>query len=290
MVAIIATQAANNVVSKIVVSDLAIPPIAYAATRSALVALCASAWLFPRPKDFWRVLLVALLVGGPNQALLFVGLQHTSPSVAAITFQLGMPFGAVLAMVFLQERVTARRWVGIVCTFVGAVTVMWKPGTFALAPGLIFIALAALFGAGGAVLIRRIPGVRPLQLQAWVGFAGVWPLGTLTVLTEQDQVQAMAAGGFVFLGCLLFSVLGVSILAHTLHYGLMQKHEASLMAPLAVMNPLFTMLFGVIFTGDIITFQVAAGAALAVLGIIIVTFRPPRRPLVAYLWPWSPKA
>lgn len=277
LVTIIMTQAANNVVSKIVIGQMSIPPVGYAAVRMLVVAVLAAPWLMPAPRKWGRVIILALLLGGPQHALLFLGLQHTSPSVAAITLQIGMPISAVLAMFFLKERVSTQRWIGVFCTFCGAALVSWKSGELALAPGAIFFVLAALAGASGAVLLRTVPDVPPLQLQAWVGFAGFIPLSFLSALTEEHQVDSMIAAGWPFLACLLFAAIVVSILAHTINFWLMQRHEASLMAPLTVMNPLFTMMLGTALTGDVIDLRVGLGALSAVLGILIVTVRIPSR-------------
>ncbi|WP_202882825.1 EamA family transporter [Microvirga tunisiensis] len=50
--------AAHTVVSKIVVSDMAIPPLFYAAIRYGIVAMLALPWLLPMPRPTWRILLV----------------------------------------------------------------------------------------------------------------------------------------------------------------------------------------------------------------------------------------
>src|SRR5512147_2230056 len=83
--------AANNVLSKYVVSGLDVPPLFYAASRFAIVALATFPFLLPAPRPLWRLVVVALLMGGGNFALMFVGLKLSTPSSAAVVLQLGMP-------------------------------------------------------------------------------------------------------------------------------------------------------------------------------------------------------
>ncbi|MBC7491631.1 MAG: DMT family transporter, partial [Novosphingobium sp.] len=105
LVLICLTWAFNNVLSKIVVDAWAVPPLFYAALRFAVVALAMLPWLWPMPRPAWRIILIALLMGGGNFALLFVGLQTSSPSSAAIVLQLGAPFTILLSVLMLGERV-----------------------------------------------------------------------------------------------------------------------------------------------------------------------------------------
>jgi drug/metabolite transporter (DMT)-like permease len=71
----------------------------------------------------------------------------------------------------------------------------------------------------------------------------------------------------------LFSGLVVSVLAHTLYYTLIQRYEATLVSPLTLMTPIFTIALGVVFTGDVVDLRMAVGAALAMAGVLVTAFR-----------------
>ena len=168
--------ASNNIVSKYLVSHLGVPPLFYAAMRFAVVALATLPWLSPMPRPRWRLVAVALLMGGGNFALLFLGLKTSTPSSAAVVGQLGVPITTLLSMVMLGEQIRWRRALGIALTFAGAVAVMWNPRGFSISPGLLFVVASAVTGSLGAVMMKQVEGVKPLQFQAWVGFASFWPL------------------------------------------------------------------------------------------------------------------
>ncbi|MEH6678299.1 DMT family transporter [Phenylobacterium sp.] len=266
--------ATNNIISKFVVADLAVPPLFYAAVRFALVALITLPWLFPMPRPRWRLLVVALLMGGGNFALLFIGLQTATASAAAVVIQVGVPITTVLSMVMLGERVRWRRGIGISLTLAGALVVMWDPGGFVVSTGLLFVVAAAFLGSLGAVMMKQMGGVRPLQFQAWVGFASFWPLAALSLWLEPGQVEAGFAAGWPFVAAVVFSAVVVSVAAHTAYYGLIQRYEANLISPLTLMTPLATIALGVLIMSDPFGPKMAIGTAVALAGVLIIALRP----------------
>lgn len=266
--------ATNNIISKFVVADLAVPPLFYAAVRFALVALITLPWLFPMPRPRWRLLVVALLMGGGNFALLFIGLQTATASAAAVVIQVGVPITTVLSMVMLGERVRWRRGIGISLTLAGALVVMWDPGGFVVSTGLLFVVAAAFLGSLGAVMMKQMGGVRPLQFQAWVGFASFWPLAALSLWLEPGQVTAGLAAGWPFVAAVVFSAVVVSVVAHTAYYGLIQRYEANLISPLTLMTPLATIALGVLIMSDPFGPKMAIGTAVALAGVLIIALRP----------------
>ncbi|NVD45329.1 DMT family transporter [Qipengyuania atrilutea] len=104
--------AGNVIVSRIVVTDMAIPPLFYAAMRTLILVAALFPWLKWPGKDWWRVALVTTSVSGGGFALLFVGLQDATPSSSAIVQLSGAPMTVLLAIAILKERVRWRRGIG----------------------------------------------------------------------------------------------------------------------------------------------------------------------------------
>jgi O-acetylserine/cysteine efflux transporter len=273
LVLICLVWAANNIISKIVVTQWGIPPIFYAVVRFAIVAACTLPWLLPAPRPIWRIVAVAVLMGGCNFALMFMGLRTSSPSAAAIVLQLGVPITTLLSVVMLGERIHWRRGIGIAMTMAGALVVMWHPEGLTLSPGLMLVAAATFAGSLGAVMMKQVEGVKPLRFQAWVGFCSVWPLLALTFLTEDGQWTAVAETGWPFWAAVIFSALVVSVIIHTAYYALIIRYEANLISPLTLMTPLATIAMGVAITNDVFDARMAIGSALALLGVLIVAVR-----------------
>jgi drug/metabolite transporter (DMT)-like permease len=192
----------------------------------------------------------------------------------------------LLSVFMLGERIYWRRGLGIVLTFGGGVIVMWDPGNgFPLSGGLILILGSAFAGSLAAVMMKQIEGVRPLQFQAWIGLASVVPLTALTAGLETDQLTRAIEAGWDFVAALLFSALIVSLVAHSIYYGLISRYPANLIAPLTIMNPLFTVALGILVTGDRFDGRMAIGTALALCGVLIIALRRNHvMPLAALVW------
>jgi drug/metabolite transporter (DMT)-like permease len=268
--------AMNNIVSKFVVSDMDVPPLFYATARFAVVALAVFPWLLPAPRPLWRLIAIALLLGGFNFAFVFVGLRTATPSAAAVVSQLGVPITTLLSVVMLGEKIRWRRGLGIALTFAGAMLVMWDPHGFSISMGLLYVLLSAAVSSLGAVMMKQMEGVKPLQFQAWVGFASVWPLGLLSLILEPGAGSAALHAGWPFLAAALFSGLVVSVTGHTLYYALIQRYEANLISPLTLMTPLATIALGVAITHDPFGPRMALGSAVALVGVLIIALRPNR--------------
>jgi drug/metabolite transporter (DMT)-like permease len=268
--------ALNNIVSKFVVSDMDVPPLFYATARFAVVALAVFPWLLPAPRPLWRLIAIALLLGGFNFAFVFVGLRTATPSAAAVVSQLGVPITTLLSVVMLGEKIRWRRGLGIALTFAGAMLVMWDPHGFSISVGLLYVLLSAAVSSLGAVMMKQMEGVKPLQFQAWVGFASVWPLGLLSLVLEPGAGAAALHAGWPFVAAALFSGLVVSVTGHTLYYALIQRYEANLISPLTLMTPLATIALGVAITHDPFGPRMALGSAVALVGVLIIALRPNR--------------
>ncbi len=275
--------ALNMIAAKVLVGQLHVPPLFFATARSALIAIAVSPWLLPVPRPPWRAFVVGVLMGGGGFGLMFVGLQTASPSSAAVVLQLGVPMVTVLSILMLGERIRWRRGIGIALAVSGVILVMWDPNGFDLSTGLLFVAGGAFSGALGAVMMKQLEIVRPLRIQAWVGFASVIVLTPLTVALEKDQFSAALNAGWPFLLILLFSALIVSVVAHTMYYGLIQRYEANLVAPLTLMSPLMAIGFGIWLTGDRFDSRMALGTIIALIGVFIIAVRQKVSPEKAVL-------
>jgi drug/metabolite transporter (DMT)-like permease len=190
-----------------------------------------------------------------------------------VVLQLSLPFTTLLSILVLGERIGWRRGLGIVLTFGGAVAVMLDPAGFVLSPGLLMITGSAFAGSLGAILMKQTSGISPMQFQAWVGLSSVLPLILLTMLFETGQWERSVAGGWSFVAAVLFSALVVSVLGHSMYYRVVLRHEANVVAPLMLISPLMTVALGIAITGDRFDFRTAAGTAVALIGVLIITLR-----------------
>jgi O-acetylserine/cysteine efflux transporter len=265
--------AANVIVSRIVVTDMAIPPLFYAAMRSLVVVAVLFPWLKWPGKGWWRVALVTTSVSGGGFALLFVGLQDATPSSSAIVQLSGAPITVLLAILILKERVRWRRGIGICMALCGVLVAVASPAGWENSSGLLFVFAGAFVGALGSVYLKTID-LSALQLMAWAGFFSTLLFFPLSLWLESGQSTNSMAAPWRLAGALLFSGLVVSVFAHTVYFHILQRNEAGIVAPITLLTPIFTIMMGAGITGDEVGPLMLAGATLAVGGVLVIAVRP----------------
>ena len=262
------------IVIKLTVS--AVPPLFYAAVRMGLLAVIFIPFLRIYEGRMLRILCAGVCMGGLNYAFMFIGIQHTSPSTAAIAVELRIPFAAVLSVIFLGEKVGWRRSTGIALAFSGVCLIALKPGEGGVGFGIALLAIGALFDAAGAVLVKSLTGVPILRLQAWVALIGAIVSWLATFTLETNQWSAAQEAGALFYGAVLYSAFLSSLVAASGYYWLLQRHDVSKIAPGVMMTPVMGVAFGVWLTGDQLTFLMVVGSFITLIGVFVVMSRSAR--------------
>jgi O-acetylserine/cysteine efflux transporter len=248
------------------------PPLFFAFLRFALLYAFLAPWLLPLPKKMGPVIGAALSMGAIQFALLFIGLVYATPSTVAIVVQLAIPFTTILSIIFLSERVRWIRVGGMALAFVGVALVFFKPEELSFTIGLLAAAGGALAAAAGTIFVKRVD-IKPIPLQAWIGLISFPPLLIASLIFERDQMQAIVTGDWLFMASLLFTVLVVNVFGHGTFYWLLRRYDASFLAPMMLMGPLFGVIAGVVLLGDPVTWQLVAGGLIALVGVGIVAAR-----------------
>lgn len=265
----------NLVISKIGVEQ--IPPILFTALRFGIMALVLLPFLRFYPGQMSAVFVAGLLSGAVCFALMFVGLALAeNVASVAIAGQLGVPFTTLLSVALLGEVVHWRRWTGIALSFAGVMVMGLDPRVFEYWPSVAFVIGSAFVGALGLIAVKRLQGVDPLAMQGWFALLSLPLLAALTLALEQPTVQTLQDAPQSAWGAVLFSALGASVIAHTGFYYLVQRYPVTSVAPLTVLSPVLSVVFGVWWLGDTLTPRIALGGALTLIGVFIIVWRERR--------------
>jgi O-acetylserine/cysteine efflux transporter len=266
----------NLVITRWVVADVGVPPIFFAATRFLGVAILLAVFLRPKPADLKMLFLIAMFIGAVHFSLLFMGLRSAEASAASITGQLGAPFSTLMSMAFLGETIGWRRGLGIMLSFAGVMLIAFDPESFSVSIGLIYITIAAFIGSVGGILMKRMPPIKALQLQAWVGVFSFAPLFLTSGLIETGQIDSIMRGGWQLALAWMFAVCGVSIFGHGAFYTLIKKYDVSLLSPLTLMTPVWGVVFGIILLNEPITARLVLGSVISLCGVFVIAVRQNR--------------
>lgn len=263
---------------KFTIVEMGVPPLFYAALRVTLMALILLPFLRWHTGQMKAVLMGGLGFGALNYAFMFPAMELTTASAAAVTIELYMPFSIILSVLILGEKIGPWRAGGAALAFAGVVLIgLGAPVEtagkgFALGIGL--MACGAMAEAVGAVSVKSVKSISPVQLLAWFGCVGSVVLWPLSVLLEDNQMRAFAPETRINFGlALMYSVLLVSLVAHGSYYWLLQRLPIHTVAPSGLMTTVIGVIGGVMILGETPTPIILLGAFVTLSGISVILWR-----------------
>ena len=266
---------------KVTVGDTA-EPLFYAALRMAIVMVLLLPFLRWHSGMMTFIFIAGLGYGALNYAFMFPAMGMTTAAAAAITIELYVPFSIILSIIFLGEKIGIKRVMGIILAFIGvAIIALGKPSEAAgplFLMGIVLMACAAMCEAIGAIMVKKINDVKPLELLAWFSVVGTLVLSALSIILEDNQLQAFAPENRSnFMLALLYSSLLVSIVAHTSYYWLLQRLPIYIVSTSGLMTTVVAIIASFFILGEALTPQLLTGAAFTLLGVGFILYSRAKR-------------
>ena len=265
------------IVMKMTVGEAA-DPLFYAAMRMTIVAIFMLPWLKWHKGLMWPILGAGLGYGALNYAFMFPALGLTTASAAAITIELYVPFSIILSVLVFKDKIGAYKILGILLAFIGVIIITSaKPGESAgpyFLWGILLMVGAAMSEAIGAVLVKLVKGVGPLQLLAWFAVIGTVVLWPLSLILENNQLEAFAPENRrTFAFALAYSALLVSIVAHGSYYWLLQRLPIYIVSSTGLMTTIIAVIASIIILGEALTLELLLGGLITLSGIGLILTR-----------------
>lgn len=254
------------------------PPLLFSTLRFGILLLLLLPWLRWLPGKMRQILEISFVLGVLHFSMIFIGLE-TSGDIAsvAIAAQLYVPFSALLAVVWLGERLDRRRVGGIAAAFAGVLVIGFDPMVFAHLDALAWIIGAAMAMAVATILMRRLSGVGVFALQAWIAAVATPSLLLMSLLLEQGQAEALRTAGGLDFATPAYSAIGASLVGHGIVYHLLTRYPVSMITPLLLLAPVLAVVFGVLLWGDVLSGKLILGGVLTMAGLAIITVPAPHR-------------
>jgi len=269
-------------VMKYTIVDMGVPPLFYAALRISCLGLILLPFLKWHKGQMKAVLFGGLGYGALNYAFMFPAMQLTTASAAAVAIELYMPFSIILSVLILGERIGIWRTSGAALAFIGVVLIgLGTPSEEAgqgFALGIALMACGAMAEAIGAISVKSVKSVNPIQLLAWFGIVGSVVLWPLSLILEDGQMSAFAPETRVNFGmALIYSTLLVSLVAHGSYYWLLQRLPIHTVAPSGLMTTVIGVAAGVVILKEAPTPILFIGSLITLSGISIILWRNKRQ-------------
>jgi drug/metabolite transporter (DMT)-like permease len=263
-------------VAKLAIADC--PPLIVLTSRFLLagVAILGAAALFGvRFNLSRRELLLFALLGIANQAvylgLSYVGMRSTSSGLAALVISANPVLTAVLAVAFLNERMTWRKAIGLLLGIGGVAFVVESrmAGGVDHPIGIALLVAALVSLVGGTILYKRFAPSGGL----WIGngtqslAAG---LATLPFAFVFENVGDIVPSWRLAVS-LAYLALVVSIFAYLLWFHLLNVSGATGASSYHFMMPPLGLLFGWLLLGEQVALTDLIGIVPVAIGIYLVT-------------------
>lgn len=232
-------------------------------------------------RTHWRPIFV---VGLTNSALPFLCFSYAALSINAglsAVFNAATPlFGAVIAWLWLKDKLTPARIAGLVIGFGGVLWLVWDQAAFK--PGasssgwavLACLGATVLYGFSASFTKRYLTGVPPMAVAAGSQLSATLFLA-LPALWWWPQ-QMPSAQGWLFAMVLAVACTG---LAYLLFFRLIAHIGPANAISVTFLIPVFAVIWGAVFLGERVNLAMALGCAVILLGTSLATgvLRPPSK-------------
>jgi drug/metabolite transporter (DMT)-like permease len=258
-------------------------PMTFLALRYAcVVALLLPLLLWLRPPlprtaaEWTHLAVIGLLLQAGYFACTYLSLKlgMSAGGVALITSLQPILIG-LLAPLVTQERVDARRWLGLALGVMGAILVILSRNAgMPMAAGGLLFAVAALLCITASTLYEKRHGrtIHPVSANLVQYAVALVVTAPLAALLEPMRIDWTAP----LLASLGYLVLCNSLVAITLLLAMVRHGEASRVSALFFLVPPCTALIALLVLGEPIAPLAWPGMGLAAVGILLVTRRPGR--------------
>ena len=251
-------------------------PVALAAVRvigAALFLLPLLQWRdqVGELRRHWRAICV---VGITNSALPFLCFSYAALSVTAglsAIFNAASPlFGALIAWLWLKDRLTPPRVIGLVIGFAGVLWLAWDKASFK--PGgsgwatLACIVAALLYGWSANLTKKHLSGVAPLAVAAGSQLSAALALAIPAVWWWPQAAPSAVA----WTTAALLAVLCTGV-AYVMYFRLIANVGPANAIAVTFLVPAFAVLWGWVFLDEGISASMLFGCAVILLGTGLAT-------------------
>ena len=248
------------------------PAIVFVALRFSLGALVLILYCLirrvPLPeKRFWPwIALSGILMMALNNLLVQIATRHLGAGLVAVLNYSMSVWTAILGMIFLHEKMTARKAGGIILALVGLFVLMRVNVSGELWAVFMMIGASVIWAVSNLITKAKLAGCSRIAMTTGQMICGAAVLDVAALVTNHDPVQWTLPG----LGALVYNGVLCSAVAFVIWSRMLDKMEAGTASVTVMAVPAIGVLAGVIFLHEPMTVSRAIGMILLFVGILTV--------------------
>jgi O-acetylserine/cysteine efflux transporter len=230
-------------------------------------------WFFPPPIGQLRAIFMIALVSATIQyGLTFTGLTGLDASTAILLVQLEVPFGALLAAIFLNDKLGWKRTSGMALAFFGVSLIAGAPSIRNHLFSAFLVMSGALTWSIGQVMIKKMVTITGFQLITWVAvFAGP-QMFISSLIVESGHLSSLKNATIVGWGTVVYMGVVMTALGYGIWYHLLKKYDVNQVMPFLLLLPVSSILGAVLFLGERPNFRTLVGGVFVILGVAAIVF------------------
>jgi len=260
----------------------AAPPLVVVTLRLVISAVCFLPWIVATggtrglggSRGLFRLFLLSLFGTSLHYSLQTVGLQFTTASNASLYTTTGPITILLLSALFLGERITTRKAVGVAVAVAGVLVVMGSETLTSFEFGnvkgdLLVLASLVMWGLFTVYGKKMIDELVALRVTAWVTVIGALtmiPVGWVEARAtgfSLTEITAEAWFAIAFLG------VACSFLATLLYFVALGLSESQKVGVYLYTIPPMTAVVAALYLGETITVNLVIGAMLVIGGVAL---------------------
>lgn len=218
---------------------------------------------------FWPI----VAIGAINTAIPFVLFNfaslHLEAGVNAILNATAPMFGAMVAYVWLQEKLSKVAVLGLILGFIGVAIISEQKlqgGELSMLPILAACGATACYGLAACMMKRYLQGVKPLAVAAGSQAMASILLLPLAIATWPE----VSPSAYAWINAIGLAVGGTGI-AYLLYFHLIGAVGPSKAITVAYLVPLFGIFWGLVLLNESVSLQALIGGGCILLGVAMTT-------------------
>jgi len=250
---------------------LEFPPILLMAFRFLVTSLVLIWFVKPPIGQLRALFLIAIVASAIQYSLTFTGLSGLDAGFAALIVQLEVPFLVILGAILLGEKASLRKWMGIIIAFAGVGLLIGKV-EFNNAWGSVALVVAGAFTwAVGQIFVRKLKNIDGLTTTAWVAVFATPQLFVMSFIFETNQIEFITKASMSIWLAVLYLGIIMTALGYYFWNTLIRSYTIEKIAPFLLLLPVFSLLGGVLFLGEMISGAKMFGGLIVILGVAFVS-------------------
>ena len=246
-----------------------IPPVLFGALRMAVVFICLVPFFkFNIPEKKFIIPLIGFSICFGVAVNMFLYLSINASSILApitIGAQLSIPFGIILSSIFLNEKISYKKWLLIMTSFFGIVVLAFDPKVVDEIIGSLLICGMAFFYGLSQVFSRYLKDLDIKYTNTIMSFTGFLILIILSSVFEGNAIQTITNISLESWFTVLYAGAIISLLGHLMMFYLYKFYPLDMVLPFYALFPVFGLILTFFIFGEIPSFITIIG------GIIVIT-------------------